>query len=153
MTELFAEYRTIIIFLHVISAVIWVGGMIAIRFAAHDTLATLEPSQRAHTLKNLFMLVAPFVIILLFTALIMAIALDLHHSDMKMLVIIKEAIWMVMALNLGAMILRRNKARHAIDAGDNAKAKALLGLIAKVMVPVNIALGIAAIFLGVMLNH
>ncbi len=157
MSELFAENRNLIVFLHVISAVVWVGGMIAMRFAAHYSFAELEPPLRlartAHALKNLFTIVVPFVVLLLATALIMAIGMDLHHSDLKFVAFAKEGIWTVMALNLTAMILRRNKAQKLIDAGDFAGAKALLGLIGTVMVPVNIALGVVAIFLGVTLSH
>ncbi len=153
MSEFFAEYRNIIVFLHVISAVVWVGGMIAMRFAAHYSFAQLEAPQRlartAHALKNLFIIVVPFVVILLISALIMAIALGLHHSDMRMMAFIKEGIWSVMALNLSAMIIRRNKVQRLIDAGEYAAAKPLLGLIGGVMVPVNIALGVIAIYLGV----
>ena len=156
MADFFAEYRSIIIFLHVISAVIWVGGMITMRYAVHYSLIELEPPLRlertAHALKNLFKIVVPFVAILLVTALIMAIAMGLHHGDLKVTAFTKEAIWSIMSLNLFMMILRRNKAQKLIDRGEYALAKPLLGLIGSVMVPVNIALGIIAIFLGVTLS-
>jgi len=42
MAEFFAEFKVYIIFLHVISAVIWVGGMVAIRFAAHQSFMQIE---------------------------------------------------------------------------------------------------------------
>ena len=156
METLFAENRALIIFLHVISAVIWVGGMIAIRFSAHYALAALEGPERlartAQMLRNLFMIVVPFVVILLATALIMAIAMGLHHGDFKTLAFAKEGIWTVMTLNLAVMIFRRNKAQRLINEGDFAGAKPLLGLIGAVMVPVNIVLGLVAIFLGVLLS-
>jgi len=156
MVDFFAQYHHIIIFFHVISAVIWVGGMIAMRFAAHYSFMELEPPLRlertAHALKNLFNIVLPFVFVLLITALIMAIAMGLHHGEFRLIAFAKEAIWSVMTLNLVAMILRRNKAQKFIDAGEYAQAKPLLGLIGKVMVPVNITLGVIAIFLGVTLS-
>ncbi|MEA1918544.1 MAG: hypothetical protein U9N52_01785 [Campylobacterota bacterium] len=156
MTEFFSQYRDIIVFLHVISAVVWVGGMIAMRFAAHYSFVELEPPLRlertAHALKNLFNIVLPFVAILLVTALIMAIGLGLHHGEAKTIAFVKEGIWSIMALNLGAMILRRNKAQKLIDVGEYAQAKLLLGRIGGAMVPVNIVLGIIAIFLGVTLS-
>jgi uncharacterized membrane protein len=156
MADFFAEYRSIIIFLHVISGVIWVGGMITMRYAVHYSLMELEPPLRlertAHALKNLFKIVVPFVMILLVTALIMAIAMGLHHGELRVTAFAKEAIWSVMSLNLFMMILRRNKAQKFIDEGEYALAKPLLGLIGSVMVPVNITLGVIAIFLGVTLS-
>ena len=156
MGDFFSEYKNIIVFLHVISAVIWVGGMIATRFATHYALAELEGSVKlartAHVLKNLFKIVVPFVAILIITALIMAIAMDLHHSDMKVVVMIKESIWTIMSISLAVMIFRRSRAQRYIDSGDFALAKGQLEIIGKIMVPINIVLGIIAIYLGVTLS-
>ena len=121
--EIFADYRTQIIFLHVISAVVWVGGMIAMRFAAHNSFQEIEsPLHRleraSHALKRLFMIVSPFVIILIITAVLMAVglgfreaAVDENHNVIDEnafflynLVHTKEAIWMVMAANLALMM-------------------------------------------------
>jgi len=78
MTDIFWANTELIVFLHVISAVIWVGGMIAMRFAAHQSFAHVEnPIFRmeriAHALKRLFYIVIPFVIILIVTAVLMAV--------------------------------------------------------------------------------
>jgi uncharacterized membrane protein len=167
----FWEHSVAIVFLHVISAVVWVGGMIAMRFAAHYAFQELEPPQRlartAQALKRLFAIVSPFVALLIITAVLMAVGWGFRaaamDSDGKIidqtayavynLVHVKEAIWLVMTVNLIAMILRRNKAQKRIDAGDFAGAKPLLALIGKYMVPLNIVLGIIAIYLGVTLRY
>lgn len=170
--ETFAHHRTLIVFLHVISAVIWVGGMIAIRFATHQSLAMIDdPKLRleraAHTLKRLFGIVWPFVIVLIVTAVFMAVGLgfraaaldasgnviDEYAMSLYNTVHIKEAIWLVMAVNLGAMMFRRRKAEIALREGNIAVAKDMLGLIAQYMVPLNIALGVTAIFIGVVLRN
>ncbi|WP_345972945.1 hypothetical protein [Sulfurimonas diazotrophicus] len=171
MVTFFWEYSTLIVFLHVLSAVVWVGGMIAMRFAAHNAFLELEPPVRlartAHALKRLFAIVSPFVVILIITAVLMAVGWGFRAASVDangnvideaafatyQLVHVKEAIWLIMALNLGAMILRRNKAQKKIDAGDFAAAKGLLGLIGKYMVPLNIILGVIAIYLGVTLRY
>jgi len=170
--SIFAEYRTFIIFLHVISAVVWVGGMVAMRFAAHQSFMHIEtPAVRltriSHALKRLFTIVSPFVAILIVTAVLMAVGLgfrdaavdangnmiDQYAMDTYNLVHVKEVIWMLMAANLGAMILRRNQAQKLIDTQKIPEAKVKLELIGKYMVPVNIALGTVAIYLGVTLRH
>lgn len=171
LIETFAHHRNLIVFLHVMSAVIWVGGMIAIRFAAHQSMQLIsDPKLRlersAHTLKRLFTIVWPFVIVLIVTAVFMAVGLgfraaaldefgnviDDYAMSIYNTVHIKEAIWMIMAINLGAMMWRRKKAEEALKEGNIERAKEMLGLIAKYMVPVNIALGILAIFIGVFLR-
>ncbi len=157
MNEFFAEYQVAIIFLHVISAVVWVGGMIIMRFAVHYSFAHLEGAEKlqrtSHALKNLFMLVLPFVLTLLATALIMSTAMGLHFSDVSAIVIVKEAIWFIMALNFALMFYRRTQAEKNIKIAEFAKAKAYLEPIGKYMVPLNILLGTVAIYLGVFLSH
>jgi len=172
MVQLFADYRLMIIFLHVISAVIWVGGMIAIRFAVHQSCAMIEdPKLRmeraVHTLKRLFTIVTPFAIVSIVTAVIMAVGLGFRAAAMDAMgnviddyamslystVHIKETIWMVMAINLGVMIYRRGQAQKALADENMGRAKAMLTPIAQYMVPVNITLGVIAIFMGVVLRN
>ncbi len=153
MEAFFGRYSELIVFLHVLSAVVWVGGMIAMRFAAHHSFMELDhPPVRiqrtSHALKRLFTIVTPFVIILLITAVLLA---TVYKGNS--LIHVKEAIWMIMTVNLIAMILRRNKAEKLVLAGNFAEAKAKLELIGKYMVPVNIVLGIIAIYLGVTLRY
>jgi uncharacterized membrane protein len=157
LAAFYAEYHTLILFLHVISAVVWVGGMVAMRFAAHHSFMELrEPPQRlervAHALKRLFTIVAPFIVILLFTALTMAAGMDLHHSSAAPIAFAKEGVWSFMALNYLAMVLRRNKVERLIAEGNLVEAKEKLAPIGAYMVPVNIFLGIIAIYLGVLLR-
>ncbi len=157
MAEFFAEFKTYIVFLHVISAVVWVGGMIAIRFAAHQSFMQIEsPAHRleriAHTLKRLFTIVVPFVIILLITAIIMIKGYSLSQSEFSIMSHAKEGIWAVMTINLFVMIQRRNRAVKLLNEGDMVGAKFSLELIGKYMVPVNIIFGIVAIFLGTTLS-
>lgn len=170
--SLFADYKNIIVFLHIISAVVWVGGMIAMRFAAHNSIQMLDNThvkieRTAHALKRLFAIVAPFVVILIITAVIMAVGygfrtaavdasgnvIDAYAMHIYNLVHVKEAIWLIMTLNFIAMVLRRNKAQTLIKNGDLIGAGAALKVIGKYMVPLNIILGICAIYLGVTLRN
>ena len=153
MQEFFLEYKVIIVFLHVISAVIWVGGMVAMRYAAHPSFIEIEsPLKRleriADALKRLFCIVAPFVLLLLVTAIIMIKGYAISETEYKTFAYAKEAIWTLMFLNLGYMIRRRNNAQKALESGKMLLAKEQLGLIGNYMVPINIALGVVAIFLG-----
>lgn len=169
--QFFADHRSMIIFLHVISAVVWVGGMIAIRFAVHQSCAMIQDpkmkmERAVHTLNRLFTIVWPFATLLIITAVLMAVGLgfraaamdasgnviDAYAMSLYNTVHIKEAIWMVMAINLGVMMYRRGQAQKALKIEDLARAKAMLTPIAQYMVPLNIVLGIIAIYMGVVLR-
>ncbi|HEY9189584.1 MAG TPA: hypothetical protein VIM88_01830 [Sulfurovum sp.] len=173
MTEFFGNYGHLIVFLHVLSAFIWVGGMIAIRIAVHPVIgrggvtaaqmlqndvmdSMLVPKQRLGiTLQvtgRLFNLVMPFIILLFATGLIMAIATGGHHGDLKSLFLSKEILWTVMAVNYIYMYIKRAKAWKLFSKGEVAQAKAQLSLIPNLLLPLNIILGIAALWLGVSLR-
>ncbi|MDQ1298165.1 MAG: hypothetical protein QG558_704 [Campylobacterota bacterium] len=172
LVQIFSDYRTTIIFLHVLGAVIWVGGMITMRFAAHASCSMIEdPKVRmqraAHALNRLFNIVWPAVIVLIVTAILMAVGLgfreaavdasgnviDAYAMSLYQTIHIKEMIWTVMAINLGVMMYRRSQAVKALLVDDLARAKAMLTPIAQYLVPVNIALGLIAIFMGVVLRN
>ena len=150
LVQTFSDYRTTIIFLHIISAVVWVGGMITMRFAAHASCSMIEdPKLRmqraAHALNRLFNIVWPAAVILIITAILMAVGfqfreaaidasgnvIDAYMMSLYQTVHIKEAIWIVMAINLGAMMYRRTQAAKALLVDDLARAKAMLTPIAQ----------------------
>ena len=173
MTELFADYGHFMVFLHVLSAFIWVGGMIAIRVAVHPVISRggvtaeqmlqsdvmegmLEPKQRLginlQTTGRLFNLVLPFIVVLFATGLMMAIATGGHHGDLKSLFLSKEIIWTIMAINYTYMYVKRAKAWELFSQGEVAEAKAQLSWIPNVLLPLNIVLGLIALWLGVSLR-
>ena len=173
MTELFNNYGHLIVFLHVLSAFVWVGGMIAIRVAVHPVIqrggvtsqemlqndvmdAMLKPKQRLGiTLQitgRLFNLVMLFIAILFVTGLMMAIATGGHHGDLKSLFLSKEIIWTIMAVNYTYMYIRRAKAWKLFSNGEVGLAKAQMSFIPNLLLPINIVLGIVALWLGVSLR-
>ena len=157
MSGFLMEYRIELILLHVIGAVVWVGGMMSMRFAAHKGFMQIEdPKLRlsvlSSALERLFMLVLPFVILLAATGAILTIGYNVKASDFGYLARIKEGIWTVMFVNLVAMMIRRIKADKALIVEDYDRASKLLRTIGSVMVPINIALGLSAILLGVLLR-
>ncbi len=157
MVDFFKNYSSIIVFLHVISAVIWVGGMIAIRFAVHYSMQNIEEpkiklARTLELLKRFFSMVIPAILTLLITAIIMIIALGFKESELYNVVIIKEIIWSIMTFIFLIVYIKRNKAQKAFDSGDFASAKNNLLPIATYFIPINIVLGLIAIFLGVTLR-
>ncbi|KIM11842.1 MAG: hypothetical protein KU37_03025 [Sulfuricurvum sp. PC08-66] len=155
MTDFFARYDAIILFLHVLSAIVWVGGMIAIRFAVHPALqhiedATVRLARTLEILKNFFALVIPMIVLLIVTAVLMSMGLGFKNIGgfLYGMVHFKEAIWTIMTIIFIFIYIRRNRAQRAFLAGDLATTKALLAPIAKIFIPVNIFLGLVALFVG-----
>jgi uncharacterized membrane protein len=146
-----------VVFFHVLSAFVWVGGMIAIRVAVHPVLQSIDDPKikLGKTLEitgRLFHLVIPFILTLLATGLMMAIATKGHHGSLKSLFLSKEIIWTVMTLNFTYMYIQRRAAWKLFEAGRLPEAKAKVSKIPNLLLPVNIVLGIAALFIGVSLR-
>ena len=157
ITNMFGHYSTIIVFLHIISAVIWVGGMIAIRVAVHPSLQSLEEpklklGKTLQVVGKLFKLVIPFIIILIITATLMAVGLGFKGTDLYWLIHVKEAIWTIMTINFIYMFRQRSKAQKLFDSGDLSSAKKCVSKLPNLLLPINIILGIGAIFAGVVLR-
>ncbi len=147
--------NAIIVSLHVLSAIIWVGGMIAIRIAVHPVMQSIDdmPIKLGKTIEiigRLFNLVIPFIILLLITAVIMA--LTLKGSSLYSVVLIKELIWVIMTINFIYMYIRRHSASKLFVAGDFALAKAKISPFPNLLLPINIVLGLVALYLGVTLR-
>ena len=157
MIDFFDNYSSIIVFLHVISAVIWVGGMIAIRFAVHYSIQNIEDpkiklARTLELLKRFFNMVIPAILTLLITAIIMIIALGFKGTELYNVVVIKEIIWSIMTLIFITIYIKRVKAQKAFDNNDFLNAKNNLLPIAIYFIPINIVLGLIAIFLGITLR-
>ena len=153
MQEIFRNYGTIIVFLHILSAVVWVGGMIAIRFAVHPSLQSIdEPKIRlGKTLQivgRLFNLVMPFIVISALCGIIILKGAGYSGG----MIHLKEAIWTLMTLNFAYMYIKRAKAQKLYNQGDFPKAKEMVKVLPTVLLPINIILGLMAIFVGVLLR-
>jgi len=173
MAEFFANNGQFIVFIHVLSAIIWVGGMIAMRVAVHPVVSRggvtaeqmlksdvmvvmLEPKQRLgitlQSMGRLFNLVMPFIILLFATGLIMAIATGGHIGALKTFFLSKEIIWTIMAVNYTYMYVRRAKAWKLFEVGKVKESKAKMKWMANVLLPFNIVLGLVALWMGVSLR-
>jgi len=138
--ELFGNYAFVILFLHVLGAIVWVGGMIAMRIAVHPALQHIEEAKvrLARTLEmvgNLFRLVLPFIVLLLLTGLIMGLAVGSGGTKSGMFVHMKEGIWLIMTLNYAMMVRLRNRAERFFISGDHAGARKTMEPVAKIMLP------------------
>lgn len=157
MSEFFSHYSFFIVFLHVISGVIWVGGMIAIRIAVHPTLQTIQDpklklEKTLMIVGRLFNLVIPFILFLIITGVIFELALGLNKGSNAIYVHIKEAIWTIMTLNFIYMYTKRFRAKKLFSQGKIKEAASIMKNIPNLLLPINILLGIIAIALGVILR-
>jgi len=153
-----SEYGRYIVVFHVLAAAIWVGGMIMIRFAVHPTMVlhkddTTRILHSLEIMKRMFMFAMLMGIIIILMAALLIVGFDFKSDPtLSKLQHMKEAVWMFMFINLIFMVIRRKKAYKAFKIGDRERTVKTLKLITNVMIPINIALGLFAFILGVMMR-
>ncbi|HIC44580.1 MAG TPA: hypothetical protein EYO73_09975 [Sulfurimonas sp.] len=170
---LMTNFTNQIVFLHVFSAVIWVGAMASSRYVRVKPLKSLtQPEEfifETQRYTKFFKLMTPFIVILFITALIMA--LNFHDNaydsdgfiysnqaiELLKLVHTKGGIWIVMAMNMGLMAWINYKVSKNLKMCSNVigceRCKEALEIIYNYLMPVNIILGTIEIMFGVVLRH
>lgn len=157
MREVFGIAPSLFVFVHVLSAVLWVGGMVALRFALHPNLSIVENGKQRLALAlsvmgKFFKIISIFIAILVMTGVFMVLAMDFKTMGLGGFVHAKEGIWTVMTINFIYMNIVRNKAQKLFDSGEIEQAKQRASIISARLIPINILLGIIAIYLGVILR-
>ena len=157
MQEIFDQYASFIVFIHVLSAIVWVGGMIAIRLTVHPSLQTIESPEvklgkTLEIMKRLLNMVIPMIIALIITAVILAIGEGFEGTPLYSIVIVKEVIWTLMTVIFIVIYIKRTKAQKLFNQKEFAKAKENLKLIPNLLLPINISLGLIALYLGITLR-
>lgn len=170
---LMTNFTNQIIFLHVFSAVIWVGGMVAARYGRVKPLRSLtKPEDYIHETTRytrFFKLMTPFVILLFITSLMMALGYKDNAYDedgfitsnaaldLLKMIHTKGGIWTVMAMNMGLMAWINYMASLNFTSCSNIqeckKCQNALWIIYNYLMPLNIILGTVEIMLGVLLRH
>ncbi len=156
MSQLFTVYAKEILFLHVVFAMTWIGGMIVVRFAVHNALSQIEDKHlRLATsldiLGKFFQMVIVAIAVLGITGFIMMESLP-FSGVLSGIAFIKTQLWTTMTMVFGYIYFRFIKARSAFEAGDLDAASEALSLLPKYLIPVNIGLGLIAVLLGVVLR-
>jgi hypothetical protein len=126
--------------------------MIAIRLAVHPSMQTIEEpkiklGKTLMLMGKFFNIVMPFIFILLITAIVLIFAMGKSP-----VIEMKENIWMLMTANFTWMYFKRRKAQKLFDSGDLPMAKEAVASIPKYLLPINIVLGILALWLGLTLR-
>ncbi len=155
--QLFIEFAGIIIFFHVISGAIWIGGMIAIRFSVHVAMQNIEDPETKlkiilNYLKNFLAIIRPVIGLLLVTAIFMIFGFNFTQSGLNSVVYTKLVLWLIMTVLFIIIQLKRNKAQILFDNKDFKNAKQTLAPLSMFIIPVNIILGIIALYLGITLR-
>lgn len=142
----------LLLMLHVVSAVIWIGGMITARLVVHPLHLQFEDLQQKvernlKVTKRLLVLVFPFVLTS-FVSGIMITANDFSIYGGSS-IDLKIVIWILMFVNYIFIFYRSKVAVRAFNNFDITGARRVMTPVANLLLPINIILGIVAIYIGI----
>jgi len=165
--QLITDYPTTIIFLHVFSAMIWEGGMVALWFIGFSTrkeLATPERfAKRVAVIKKYFLFLSPFIVILFVTAIFFALGykdnaydfdgfiLDMNNADMYKLINANGSVFGVMVLIM--LLILYTLTRTGTDRYKGNRAADSMWLVNTFLLPLNIFLGAVGAYMGAFLRN
>ena len=165
--QIMTDYTNLVIFLHVIGAVMWVGGMMAILVITKTAHKTVSDERRlvgrAALIKSYFKFLSPFILLSLITAIFMALGykdnaiaedgfiIDFQSMEIYKNITLKGSIWGAMVMNMILMLWIVSKAEA--DGCKVQKATDCMWLVNTYLLPINILMGMAAIYVGVSIRH
>ncbi len=142
----------LLLMLHIISAVIWIGGMITARLVVHPLYLQFEDLQQKvernlKVTKRLLVLVFPFVL----TSFVSGIMITANNfsSYNGSSIDLKIVIWILMFVNYLFIFYRSRVATRAFNNFDITGARRVMTPVANLLLPINIILGIMAIYIGI----
>ncbi len=157
---LYTHFGAFIIPLHLITAMIWIGGMILFLFSVYPSLKQI-PNQKMmirtgyRILTRYFSFLFPSTILLALSGVVME--LGAHYEDksptLGAIVGAKEAIWVLMFLNLLFVYYKLGDTKKKCMSDEPELAGDNLRLIAHYLFGINIFLGICAIYFGLILQR
>lgn len=156
ISNIFAEYALVWVFIHVFSAIIWIGGMIMMRFSVMPSLALITDgkvriSKTISIFKSFFRMVSIAIGFIFISAIVMIIGLGFKGTDLYTTVMIKEAILVVMTIAFAYAYNQINKAEKRFVEGDMDSAKNHISKV-KYAILINLPLSIITIILGITLR-
>ncbi len=156
ISNLFVEYALVWVFIHVFSAIIWIGGMIMMRFSVMPSLALITDgkvriSKTISIFKSFFRMVVIAIAFIFISAIFMIIGLGFKGSDLYSIVLIKEALLVIMTIAFAYAYTQVNKAERRFVEGDMENAKKHISKV-KYAILINLPLSIITIILGITLR-
>ncbi len=142
----------VLVALHVLTAVIWVGGMVFAYHVARPALRPFEPPQRQgfwrRAFRRFFWIVGAAIVVLLGTGYAMVFEGFGGFAGVGLYVhLMQGGGWLMVLLFLGLLALPYRRFLKALDAKDHKAAGAALDAIRRV-IHVNLYLGLIVVAIG-----
>lgn len=155
----YVDYLPLIFAVHIFSAIIWIGGMVAFSLTVYPSVMQIPNEKMAvrtslRTLNRFFKLLVPVALLSGISGFVMAGGKDYAHQDPVMSVVVtsKELIWLFMVLLWLYAWYKIKEARARCLASDSEHARDNVKLIAHYIFGIASLLGFCAVYFGYILR-
>ncbi len=157
--DVFGSYSRIIVFLHILSASLLVGSMLIMIFVVRPVISSVEDSVLRYKsclgmLKKYIYFIIPVMLILVSASVFMNVGLGFKYGNPTKFIMIhiKESIWLFMVFNFMLMYIKYSNAKRALKREDFLTTQENIILTVKYLMPLNLLLGMIAIYFGVIIR-
>jgi len=158
-TDIFENYKTLIIFLHVLSASFLIGSMFVIIFIVRPIGKRMENvefkcANCLMILKRFNILLIPIMLTIVSASFFMNIGMGFEYGDPTAFIMIhiKEAIWIFLAFNFLYMYRKYLNAKKAYKEKDFLITQENIILITKYLIPLNLVISLMAVYFGIVIK-
>ena len=159
IVEIFTNYSRVIIFLHVMSAVLLVGSLFFIRFLFAPVLDKIEQDDIRYEaylnlIKYFFLFITIVMIALVAFSIFMSVGLGLKFGDQTTYTVThtKKIVWLMMILIFIAMYVKYRGAKRAMSSGVMVEVHENIILIVKYLIPANFILSCISVYFGIIIR-
>ena len=156
IADIFENHKTLIVFLHVLSASLLIGSMFVIVFIIRPIAKKVEDVEKKcenclKILKRFNIFLVPIMLIILSASLFMNIGMGFEYGDPTafIMVHIKEAIWLFLAFNFLYIYRKYLNAKKAYSQKDFLLTQENIILITKYLLPLNLLISLIAVYFGI----
>ncbi len=159
MIEFFYSYPQIVLFIHIVCAVVWIGSAVGFVVASYPAVNQI-PNEKLmvrtsiRTLKRLYELNIFLSIVIGVTGFIISVAVSYSGKDPLLETILdtKKILWVFMFITILSIYYRVLTAKRKCLSNNPSGAKDNIRLISNYLIVINIFLGLVASYFGMMLR-
>lgn len=156
VSDVFESYKTIIIFLHILSAALLIGSMFVIIFIIRPIGKKVEDVRLKcgnclKILRRFNIFLVPIMLIIFSASWMMNIGMGFEYGDPTVFIIIhiKEAIWLFLVFNFLYMYKKYLNAKRTYIEKDFLMTQENIILITKYLLPLNLVVSLIAVYFGI----
>ena len=159
LMEIFGDFSRLIIFLHIVSAMILVGSLFMLRFMINPIISSMQSTEEGYEkllklLDSFGKMITLVMIILVSASIFINVGLGFKYGNPTTYIMIhtKEALWTFIAFNFVYMYIKYRAAKKAFKEQEHIEVHENIILIVNYLVPLNFILGLIATYFGVILR-